>query len=401
MRVNHSVLVILLNLTLCILKIGAQTTIGGLTPDPSAILDVQGNNKGVLFPRMDNTQRGNLSMPATGLMIFNTSTRCLEINLGSTSAPSWQAIKCPPPAAVTGLNCAGTVQTGYLQPAQAASGLSLSIPYTGGNGGSFSQQTINSTGVTGLTANLSDGLIESGAGNLALTITGTGATAGVASFAINFGGQNCTVDVPVGCGAYIGVGQWKQFLCHNLGSANTTADPFAPSWEINGGYWQWGRQAEAAAGPTSPDFFDANFFIQLGWNPVPAGSSSWYDLDPMPNNPCPSGFRVPTLYHWQQVRDNSLNPQTSVGPWIDGPTEYGSGKLFGKGLFLPAAGARNQNDGDLFNRGGQGFYWSSTEENTDPFNIRAFYLKFDNASATAFPNVFDPAAGFSIRCMKE
>lgn len=136
-RVNQLVLVILLSLALYLHNIVAQTTIGGLTTDPSSILDVQGNNKGVLFPRMDNTQRGNLSMPATGLMIFNTSTRCLEINLGSTTAPSWQAIKCPPPAAVTGLNCAGTVQTGYLQPAQAANGLSLSIPYTGGNGGSL------------------------------------------------------------------------------------------------------------------------------------------------------------------------------------------------------------------------------------------------------------------------
>ncbi len=81
----------------------AQTAIGGLTPDPSAILDIKGNNRGVLFPRMTTTDRNLINNAATGLMIFNTTTGCLEINLGTGTA-SWQSIICTPES-VTTLDC--------------------------------------------------------------------------------------------------------------------------------------------------------------------------------------------------------------------------------------------------------------------------------------------------------
>ncbi len=46
----------------------------GSSADPSAILDVYSTSKGLLLPRMTATQRDNISNPAEGLMIFNTST---------------------------------------------------------------------------------------------------------------------------------------------------------------------------------------------------------------------------------------------------------------------------------------------------------------------------------------
>jgi hypothetical protein len=49
--------------------IGANTT-----PDPSAVLDVNGTSKGFLTPRMTNTQRGAIPSPAVGLMVFQTNT---------------------------------------------------------------------------------------------------------------------------------------------------------------------------------------------------------------------------------------------------------------------------------------------------------------------------------------
>ncbi|MCE2821587.1 MAG: hypothetical protein LW693_04075, partial [Saprospiraceae bacterium] len=54
------------------------------------------------------------------------------------------------------------------------------------------------------------------------------------------------------CGAYIAPGEWKEFMCYNLGAANPKADPFIPSWEINGGYWQWGQLQMASTGPSGP-----------------------------------------------------------------------------------------------------------------------------------------------------
>ena len=70
----------------------AQTVIGGLTPDPSAMLDIQSTSKGVLFPRVPNNS--SVPSPATGLIIWNDDTGCLEINLGTPGSPSWQSIKC-------------------------------------------------------------------------------------------------------------------------------------------------------------------------------------------------------------------------------------------------------------------------------------------------------------------
>ena len=72
------------------------------------------------------------------------------------------------------------------------------IPYTGGNGFVYSAGTaISSTGVAGLTATLQAGTLANGTGNLSFAVTGTPTSAGTASFAISFGGQNCSVTLTV------------------------------------------------------------------------------------------------------------------------------------------------------------------------------------------------------------
>ncbi len=43
-------------------------------PDPSAILDIKSTNKGVLAPRMTTAQRTAIAAPATGLLVFDTTT---------------------------------------------------------------------------------------------------------------------------------------------------------------------------------------------------------------------------------------------------------------------------------------------------------------------------------------
>lgn len=62
-------------LILCFLtsfKIFGQVGIGTTTPDPSSILDVTSTDGGVLIPRMTQTDRDNIAMPATGLLIYQT-----------------------------------------------------------------------------------------------------------------------------------------------------------------------------------------------------------------------------------------------------------------------------------------------------------------------------------------
>ena len=74
---------------------------------------------------------------------------------------------CPLPAAVLStLNCTGAVNNGTLTAGTAVTGVNSVIPYTGGNGGTYSAQTINSAGVTGLTATLAPGTLANGTGAL-------------------------------------------------------------------------------------------------------------------------------------------------------------------------------------------------------------------------------------------
>ncbi len=46
----------------------------GASPDPSAILDITSTDRGILIPRMDSLAREAVENPATGLMVFDTTT---------------------------------------------------------------------------------------------------------------------------------------------------------------------------------------------------------------------------------------------------------------------------------------------------------------------------------------
>jgi len=577
----------------------SQVVVGGETPDPSAALDIQGAGMGFLFPKLTTAERNAISSPATGLIIYNTTTLCLEVNTGTPSSPEWVRSSCKP-GVVSSLNCAGSTFTGTLmrdantsgaslsvpytggngywfigqsvtstgvtgltataqpvllangsgsitynitgtpaslgtatfalsaggqtcnvslsvtsflglastvscsgatltgtlwsgvpassvsvsvpytggnggaypaqtisstgvtgltatiaagtlangsgslvytisgtpasggtatfplnvggrtcnvtvsvgtatvtalncssmtmsnviQSGQAVSGVTVSVPYTGGNGGAFSSQTVTSTGVTGLTATLSAGNFAVGAGTLSYALTGTPSASGTASFALSIGGQTCTLNVRTGCGAYVAAGTWKEFSCYNLGSANTSADPLTPSWEINGGYWQWGRAAQAAAGPSGSGSGQTNSTVTY-WNATDAPNGSWIDAAKTGNDPCPVGLRVPTDAQWTGV--STSNTISSLGTWTNTSTNYTAGKMVGSQLMLPAAGQRNNLTGNLENRGNIGYYWSSKESSGS--SLYGFNLFFSSTSLS--PSYQVRGYGASVRCIAD
>ena len=195
------------------------------------------------------------------------------------------------------------------------------------------------------------------------------------------------------CGAYVAPGEWKAFMCHNLGAANPKADPFTPSWEINGGYWQWGVKKMAASGPFGPGASLTNEGEISGWNTNTAANGSWRDDVKTANDPCPPGYRVPTKVQWDHVLRN--NPISSTGTWENRPTNYTSGIKVGDKLFLPAAGVRLYGDGALGYRGNSGYYWSSAEDD----DYYAWNLNF--GSSVAYTNLNDRTLGLSVRCVAE
>ncbi len=59
----------------------------GSDPDPSAMLDVKSNNKGVLIPRMDNAAMNGIPSPVEGLVIYNTEKKEFYYYTGSAWIP--------------------------------------------------------------------------------------------------------------------------------------------------------------------------------------------------------------------------------------------------------------------------------------------------------------------------
>ena len=293
-------------------QLQAQNAIGGSVADPSAILNLQGNDKGVLIPRMTTAQRTAIANPAVGLMIYNTSLGCVEVNAGTPGNPDWNCLFALAGEVAT-IDCGAATGIISLIKNNPVSDLSLSIPYTGASGGFYSSQTVASTGVTGLTATISAGRFSYDTGNISCSITGTPTEDGVATFALSIGRQDCSLSLPViaGCGAYVASSVWKEFMCHNLG-ANTQANPFIPSWELIGNYYQWGRNPTCfgrdgidapnpcsspvygVAGPWGKTTANDNAGAITGWSTTDAANGAWLDGSKTVNDPCPTGWRVPT-----------------------------------------------------------------------------------------------------------
>ena len=53
-------------------------------PDPSAMLDISSSDKGILIPRMDSTNRKAISNPATGLMVYDSTTHSFWYHANAT-----------------------------------------------------------------------------------------------------------------------------------------------------------------------------------------------------------------------------------------------------------------------------------------------------------------------------
>ena len=97
------------------------------------------------------------------------------------------------------------------------------------------------------------------------------------------------------------------------------------------------------------------------------------------NNPCPSGYRVPTETEWQ-AEINSWTSNTAVG-------------AFASPLKFCATGTRFYINGSVESFGESGYYWTST---TIGLNSKAAIIYNANSSVDAMPRAF----GFAVRCIK-
>lgn len=178
--------------------------------------------------------------------------------------------------------------------------------------------------------------------------------------------------------------------------------------EINGVMW-------ATCNVDAPGTFTANpedegmlykWGSNIGWSDdgPPAntnGSNTWrhtthnddeWEID---YDPCPNGWRVPTLDEIQSLFDESVVSKA----WTTLNNTYGirfTDINNGNSIFLPAANARDANDGS-FGNGDFGCYWSCTPNSSD----YAYYLYFDSGNTVWGNNDGDRGSGFSIRPVAE
>lgn len=84
-------ILLLVTLPLVLIPTSAQSVginTDGSSPDASAMLDVSSTTKGLLIPRMTTSERGSISSPATGLMVYDTSESTLYFYTGAV----WQRL---------------------------------------------------------------------------------------------------------------------------------------------------------------------------------------------------------------------------------------------------------------------------------------------------------------------
>lgn len=130
----------------------------------------------------------------------------------------------------------------------------------------------------------------------------------------------------------------------------------------------------------------------VGWhNEIASDGSSWnnewngggVEIWETDNNPCPAGWRVPTIAELESLGE---------GEWTT------NGRVFGSGsntIFLPAAGCLQPETGTVSLTNSYGFYWSSEAQSTTFF----YYLDFGKDYAER--NRWTPAMGNTIRCVKD
>lgn len=70
----------------------AQVVVPADPADPSAELQIDSNDKAVLFPRLTTVQINAIVNPAHGLLVFNTTLNAFVYNIGTEAVPQWQEL---------------------------------------------------------------------------------------------------------------------------------------------------------------------------------------------------------------------------------------------------------------------------------------------------------------------
>jgi len=192
------------------------------------------------------------------------------------------------------------------------------------------------------------------------------------------------------CGAYLGKNKtdWRQFMCYNLGVKDFSHSPFKPDYAIRGDMFTWDGQKVSISGNAPFQTSERG----------PMTSTAWTH-----SNPCPSGWRVPTIEEWKAVFSN--NQRSRIGDFKGG--EGDSGVRLGDNLVLPAtcyldyvkSGKAWYHSHLTCNN--RIFYWSSSviRDIKRAFPYKYYNIKYYSDNDFVRQAEY-PMMGQSVRCIK-
>ena len=179
------------------------------------------------------------------------------------------------------------------------------------------------------------------------------------------------------------------WMDRNLGASQVaTSSTDADSY---GDLYQWGRAKDGhqcrTSSTTSTNSADNvpshGDFILEGTSPYdwrsPSNNNLWQGVDGT-NNPCPGGYRLPTITEWDNER-LSWSSNDAAG-------------AFASPLKLTVGGSRNSSNNQLYAVNHYGFYWSSTVSGV---YARLLQIVPNNAKLDQFFRAY----GRSVRCIKD
>lgn len=156
------------------------------------------------------------------------------------------------------------------------------------------------------------------------------------------------------------------------------------------------KPGEPVNNPDDKVFYKSMSGLYFDWYAVKSDEmlKSWTYFNDKIQDPCPEGWRVPTLKEYDILRMNYSKAEEIKGirgTWFSGETEY-SESLKDK-IFLPFSGSR-ANDGKCYDRNKFGLYWASSVS----LATCADYLIIGEAGNDV--NVNNRSYGFNVRCVR-
>ncbi|TXB62717.1 fibrobacter succinogenes major paralogous domain-containing protein [Phaeodactylibacter luteus] len=402
-------------------KVGDNPT----TIDASSVLEVESTTGGFLLPRMTEAQRDAIVSPATGLMVYNTTVPCLQVNDGTPASPEWNCISgimaAPAEASTNGTGivsaygtpgCTAGSISGTMTEGEDASGTTMTIYANVTQVGTYD---ITAGPVNGVTFSGSGTFAATGCQEITLTATGTPTAAGNHDYSLNTTpGETVTATVAAAIGSYpagyvhcdpanptvvndvTNPATGEIWMDRNLG-ASQVATSYTDAAAYGDSY-QWGRFADGhqcrtsgtttanatTAVPNAGNPWDGLFILETATDPdwlTSQNDNLWQGVNGV-NNPCPIGYRLPT----------EAELEAELLSWA-GTNDTGA---FASPLKWTATGIRSPSDGSFaFGSNSKlGFYWSSSV-----LSNLAWGLSIQDSDA--FNDLDFRATGAAVRCIKD